>query len=193
MDWLTPETWITSDQHWSHNNIRQYQDRPENHFELMYNKWNTVVKDTDTVFHLGDLVCYGQVDTHPWFLDGLRGHKYLLRGNHDKHSDAWYERAGFTVIGDKPILWVAPDDTIVCFSHAPDMPNSIHSPYFGGWDINIHGHIHGNPYYVHTPDLDYRNVCVEVTDYAPVRLRDVLEGVAGRQKRDTPGVDTKFM
>lgn len=192
MDWLTLDTWITSDSHWSHNNIRKYQGRPENHFELMQIKWNSRVGHNDTIFHLGDLVCYGDVDNHPWFLDDLKGHKYLLRGNHDKHSDEWYERAGFTVVGDKPILWESPYG-MVCFSHEPHYDGSMSWNGYLPWDVNIHGHIHSNPYYSTTPDLDFRNVCVEVTDYAPVRLRDVLEGKAGRLKSQVQGVDTKFM
>lgn len=192
MDWLTLDTWVTSDQHWSHANIRVYQHRPENHFELMYNNWNSRVKDNDTVLCLGDLVCFGHLNTHPWYLDGLRGKKYLLLGNHDKHTAEWYEKAGFTVLGRKPFLWVAPDDTIVCFSHEPDTPDGFHHPYLGGWDVNIHGHIHANPYYSSTPMDDYRNVCVEVTNYGPVRLQDVLYGDAGRKRVDMLDTQSEY-
>lgn len=193
--WLTLDTWITSDQHWSHHNIRKYQGRPENHFELMMIKWNSVVKPTDTILCLGDLVCYGDIDNHPWWLNGLNGEKYLLKGNHDKHSYQWYKNAGFEVVGRKPFLWHTERDGepyIVCFSHEPDTPNGFHNPFMGGWDINIHGHIHGNPYFGTTPQWNYVNVSVEVTDYAPARLRDVIDGKAGCHRSAVVGIDTNF-
>lgn len=181
MDWLNLETWVTSDQHWSHHNIRRYQGRPEDHFEIMWERWNMRVGVKDTVLHLGDLVYGGDKKLHDSYLKGLNGKKYLVLGNHDKHTHAFYEKAGFTVLGREGFLKVFPglgpggDFLLVRFSHEPDTHHL-------DWDINIHGHIHGNPYYSSTPNFDYRNISVEVTDYAPVRLKDVLNGTAGAMK-----------
>lgn len=175
---LTLASWVTSDQHWQHPRIREYQNRPADHFELMRRLWIERVKPDDVLLHLGDIVCFGDRAEHPRWMTGLPGRKLLLRGNHDDHSDQWYEAAGFEVIGRKPILWVVPGrihQQVVCFSHEPDTE-------LFGWDINVHGHTHANPYWEHTPMLDYRNVCVEQTDYAPVRLRDVLYGTEGGRR-----------
>lgn len=175
---LDVSTWVTSDHHWSHANIRKYQGRPENHFELMRDRWKERVQPRDIVLHLGDLVCYGNQAEHFYFLRGLPGRKYLLRGNHDKHPAEWYETNGFAVLGERPITWVW-EEQLVLFSHRPD-DTEEHQP----WDVNIHGHIHANPYWSSTPaHLDYRNVCVEVTDYAPVRLGAVLDGTAGQRRK----------
>ncbi len=173
---ITPDTWVTSDQHWSHRNIRVYQGRPDNHFAIMRERWIASVQPEDTVLHLGDLVCFGDMEEHGDYLAGLPGRKYLLRGNHDKPKDQWYIKNGFTPLGREPLRWHdEAGDRMVCFSHEPERTSFR-------WDINIHGHIHNNPYWSGVPMLDYRNVCVEVTDYAPVRIGAVLDGTAGRRR-----------
>lgn len=164
---LGPDTWITSDNHWEHPNIRKYGHRPENHFELMRKRWFDLVKPDDVVFHLGDLVCFGNIDHHPFWIHGLPGRKYLLRGNHDKHTVDWYNRAGFEV-SSRSRYYAEITGKLICFTHEPETEML-------DWDINIHGHIHINPYYPGTPRIeDRRNVCVEVTDYSPVRLYTLL-------------------
>lgn len=172
-DWLDLDTWITSDHHWEHPRIRQYQHRPENHFELMRELWIERVGDDEPLLHLGDLVCFGDMERHPEWLIGLPGRKYLIRGNHDKHTHQWYAAAGFEAIGrgNKAVRSLHLPDLTVAFSHEP-----LHGDSNGGWfDVNVHGHIHANPLWYADPGVRYVNACVEVTGYAPVRLRDLLE------------------
>ena len=171
-DVLTWDSWVTADQHWEHPRIREYQGRPENHFEQMRITWCSRVGRDDVVLHLGDVVCFGDRSRHPFWLDGLPGRKYLIRGNHDKHSDEWYEAAGFTVIGrgSRGYLWQPEGESrVIAFSHEP-----LTEQGYAGFDVNVHGHIHGNDLWYGLPEHEYVNVSVEVTDYAPVRLRDVL-------------------
>lgn len=174
-DVLTLDSWVTADQHWEHPRIREYQGRPADHFEVMRERWLDRVAPDDVLLHLGDVVCFGDRERHPFWLDGLPGRKYLLRGNHDEHSDDWYRAAGFEVLGrgNRPYTWVVPDWCIAAFSHEP-----ITQDRFGysdpDWDVNVHGHIHANELWDPLPGKEYRNACVEVTDYAPVRLRDIL-------------------
>lgn len=144
---VTLDAWVTADHHWEHPRIREYQGRPEGHFWIMRDRWFETVAPDDVVLHLGDIVCFGDRDRHPFWLDGLPGRKYLIRGNHDKHSDEWYEAAGFTVLGrgNKPFLWVAPDGLLVAFSHEPLTTGHVDYPYNDcAWDVNVHGHVHAN-------------------------------------------------
>lgn len=173
LEMLTLDSWIMSDNHWQHANIRKYGQRPDNHFELMRENWLRLVQPDDVILHLGDIVCYGNNQLHSDWLKGLTGKKYLLRGNHDRHPDSWYEEHGFTVLGTKPLFWHRPDNgEKICFSHVPADAASGESM---DWTINVHGHIHINPYHFNTVRVeDRRNVCVEKTDYAPVRLREIL-------------------
>jgi calcineurin-like phosphoesterase family protein len=136
-------------------------------------KWNSRVGHNDVVLHLGDLVCFGDRERHPFWLDGLHGQKYLIRGNHDQHSDAWYEAAGFQVLGrgNRPFYWT-PGPHVIAFSHEP-----LIDPKWAGFDVNIHGHIHANELWHSLPGHWYENVSVEVVDYAPVQLSNVIGGI----------------
>lgn len=176
IDW-----WVISDTHFSHDNIIRYCDRPPNHDELMWMNWNLCVGSDDPVLHLGDL-CFMQ-----GWLEGLNGRKFLLKGNHDHEKPSWYREQGFemlegaehtpytsrkrgTIRYKHGFYWDAPDGRRVLFSHFPDETVL-------NWDVNIHGHIHNNPY---SEDLDtsrnYVNVSVEVINYTPVRLEELLKG-----------------
>lgn len=180
---VTPRTWVVSDTHWGHSNIAKYANRPDDHFERMFNNWNEVVGENDTLLHLGDLTCYGDEKKHAGFLKGLKGKKYLLRGNHDKHENEWYEEHGFEVVGREPFLWTYTErnsEETVAFSHEPITPY-MWEPWFGTFDVNIHGHIHTNPWPFGTDvATHYINVSIEQTDYYPVRMVDAISGKAGQ-------------
>jgi calcineurin-like phosphoesterase family protein len=188
---LTLDTWITSDQHWAHRNIRAYCDRPDNHFEIMRRLWLERVQPEDTVLHLGDLVVYPKQEDIEYWIEGLTGKKYLLRGNHDKLNPRVYKEMGFTVLAPPAIRWQETVDhrgrhlrTPYLYWHSPQDGKRILFSHYPDrerldWAVNIHGHIHNDPRaYQELPERDYRNVSVEVVDYAPQRLRDVLYGDA---------------
>lgn len=158
---------VTSDNHWEHKNIQAYENRPDGHYQLMRDRWFETVAADDVVLHLGDLCVFGKKENHDQWVDGLPGRKYLLLGNHDDRKQEWYEGHGFQVLGRERLLFDA--GTIrLSFSHEPDADD-------GEWDVNVHGHLHANEHRgtASTPERR-RNVCVELHDYRPVRLRDVL-------------------
>lgn len=166
---ITLDTWIVSDTHFGHNNIIRYCNRPEDHDELMVANWNAAVSDGEDVLHLGDLIFRSSQSVS--YIRHLNGRKFLIKGNHDKQKDVWYEDQGFHIAPQKMFFnW---NGKQVLFTHRPEIE-------FMDWSINIHGHIHNNGYHVEydgVMDLarDYRNVSVEVMDYKPARLRDILE------------------
>jgi calcineurin-like phosphoesterase family protein len=131
--------------------------------------WHEVVDPTATVLHLGDVqVWYNELEmaTASRIVRGLPGKKFLIKGNHDKYKDSYYEALGFTVI---PEFITEYAGRRFLFSHYPDVNR------LGEWDVNIHGHIHNSGY---PPSInrarDYRNISVEVMDYTPVRFSDVI-------------------
>jgi len=185
---LTPDTWIISDTHFGHDNIVKFCNRPQDHDSLMWRNWHDRIKSGDVVFHLGDIQTWKRPKAFDWQpkLAKLPGEKHYLKGNHDKVVP-W----GWTKIGDLLGEFIEEDVTRdgvpytnnvrnygfyqdfngrrVLFSHYPDA-------WLLDWDINIHGHIHNNPY---SPKIDqtrdYRNVSVEVMNYRPVRLAEILD------------------
>ena len=79
--------WFTSDTHFGHNNIIKFCKRPwkttEEMDEALIERWNSVVKPDDIVFHLGD---FAFATNGRWkeLINRLNGHIYLIVGNHDE-------------------------------------------------------------------------------------------------------------
>lgn len=167
LPWLTLDTWIISDTHFGHKNIQRYCSRPAGVDELMRHNWKTLVRPDDHVLHLGDIAWRGR-HTMPRDLPGI---VHFIAGNHDHRpmikllmEELKWEKLEHRVV--KTLL-----DRSVCFSHYPN--NAL------DWITNVHGHIHNNGWRTDTPQRDRRNVSVEVINYRPVRLNDVLRGRAG--------------
>lgn len=186
---LSPDTWLVSDTHWGHGNIIKYSGRPLDHNERMLAAWRERVRPDDVVIHLGDVaMSTGQGSPRiPAFANEIRalpGTTYLILGNHDGWTNSAVQRwFGFQVVtplarnalGERRAL-AEVDGIRVALSHRP-----LVDPDDREWDVNIHGHIHVNgwPGYPEFSDRMHCNVSVEVTDYGPVRLGDVLAGEAG--------------
>ena len=77
---------FTSDNHFFHKNVLSFEDRPYSSVEEMnagmIESWNSVVKENDIVYHLGDMV-FGNIDKWKEVLLQLNGKIRLIRGNHD--------------------------------------------------------------------------------------------------------------
>lgn len=176
---------VISDTHFSHTNtwakFRNNDDtgplRPFTSNEEMdqhiIDCWNKVVSDDDVVYHLGDVVIHHKAMS---VLHALRGHKRLVRGNHDIFPTSEY------LIHFEEIYGVAkPNKGQYPFylSHIPIHENSIPK-----WcKANIHGHLHGKVVRdkFGNPDPKYICVSVENVNYTPVNLDEILEKVNGRR------------
>jgi len=75
-----------ADTHFSHANIIKFDHRPFNDVgemeEIMVMNWNAVVRPEDTVYIIGDF-CWGTAAEWLRILKRLKGHKVLIKGNHD--------------------------------------------------------------------------------------------------------------
>lgn len=78
-----------SDTHFGHKNVIRYDNRPfdsiEEMDEAMIQLWNETVNDADAVYILGDFSWYKE-DKTALILGKLKGHKILIKGNHDRVS-----------------------------------------------------------------------------------------------------------
>lgn len=174
-------TWVAADPHFGHANILNFESSPgvplrpfkdvEEMDETMISNWNSVVKDQDRVYLLGDVAFHPRVFQR--VIPRLAGRIVLVLGNHDpvklrRYGDLFDDVRGY--ICKKGFI----------MSHIPIHPGSI-----SRWAINIHGHTHSNlvgkiaPWdtAVSTKDPDPRYVCVsmEQIDYTPKSLSDILK------------------
>lgn len=104
--------WWTSDQHYGHENIIKYCERPfpskeEMDRTLLYNH-NSKVRPNDEVFILGDFSMKNE-DSLNYFrtlLKKLNGTKHLILGNHDKLKPFTYIDIGFTSVHTSLELYI---------------------------------------------------------------------------------------
>jgi len=171
---ITTSTYLTADTHFGHSKLFEIGERTESFNEEIVSAWNKVVNDQDTVLHLGDLTMVNKQETIKWTRK-LMGKKYLVLGNHDKHSVGWYADCGFTVIPDcYKLLEIDFAKGIdikyrfhLLFTHEPvtDLPV--------GW-YNIHGHLHGNDHRGILTTENHFDVGADPQRFKPVSLEDVL-------------------
>ena len=163
---ITPETWIVSDTHFFHKNIGKYCNRPENWQDRIIENWNRLVSPDEDVLHLGDY-CFGLRDNVQQITDILHGKLCLILGNHDRRSKSFYRSLDIKLVPKQLIVEYGTQR--VWFSHHPiiPLPEDI---------INLHGHIHNNVLPSQESQLgkNHINMSVEVREYRPWRLQDIL-------------------
>ena len=166
------QTWLISDTHFFHANIGLYCSRPDNWQDLIIKNWNHWIRPDDMVFHLGDLVL-GKKEYGETLVPLLNGKLHLMRGNHDRRSKAYYQDLGITLVKD-PYHMETDKGLKLVFSHRPIVP-------LPPGLLNLHGHIHNNP----APELGARhvNLSIEVRQYRPWSLGDVLQSYLSNSKR----------
>lgn len=175
-------TWIISDTHFGHDNIKHFCHRPEDHTKLMVRQWREAVPDQNsTLLHLGDITYRGK-QSFTDIASKLTGErKLLVLGNHDKQPNSFYEDAGFEII--EPFEIALPDYYRISFSHYPWDSRDDGSNHPPKYHYRVHGHIHNNGYgpppaFPHVPYmLRQINVSVEMLKYRPVKLSDLLNAV----------------
>jgi calcineurin-like phosphoesterase family protein len=165
--------WVISDTHFGHENIITYCNRPYKNSEYMdwdmVEKWNSVVKTGDHVYHLGD-VYMGRRDTSyiENILSKLNGKKRLILGNHDNGKDKILQK-----YFEKIDVWRHWKEFGILMTHVPVHESALgRGVKEGSKLLNIHGHIHTNP----SPKGPYKCVCVEQINYTPVNIDELRHG-----------------
>ena len=182
---MSKDIWLISDTHFFHENILKFKDKDgelirgklftdANHMnEYMLERWNSVVKPGDKVYHLGD-VFMGAKEDFLKYWPKLHGSKRLIVGNHDDIK--WMAQKELFA---KIQMWRMMPEFGLLLTHVPVHQQSLYrfppkdNPEEWGNEpeslLNIHGHIHQNP----SPPGPYRCVCVEQIDYTPINIEEL--------------------
>jgi len=178
------DVYFISDFHLYHKNIIRFDNRPfisengEADLEAMHKtieaNWNSVVKDNDVVFYLGDL-CFSKPELARDFLFALNGKIHYIMGNHDKYKDiSSYGR--FESISDLVDLKISGNDIkeninfVLCHYPIYSWNRAHHGSYM------IHGHSH-----MGLSDGDFHkdkrifDVGCNGWNYTPVSYKTILE------------------
>jgi calcineurin-like phosphoesterase family protein len=166
-----PSVFLISDTHFGHEKtcteFKRADGSPMRPFscaeemdEFMVQRWNEVVRPSDKVYHLGDVVIQRK---HLATVGRLNGDKVLLRGNHDIFKLPDYTKYFRDVrayhVMNKMLL-----------SHVPVHPSQLEYRF----THNIHGHLHEKA----LDDPRYVNVSVEHINYTPILFEELLKKIA---------------
>lgn len=154
---------FTSDTHFGHVNIIQYENRPFTSVDEMdktiIQRWNSVVRKSDDIWFLGDF-CFSKNPAK--YLSQLNGHIHLVCGNHD---DDTRKIKGFASIQDYKYLRF--EGHRIVLSHYPML--SWRNSHKGS--IHLHGHCHGSLPHFNGKRLD---VGCMTSEYYPLNLEKII-------------------
>jgi len=163
--------WIMTDLHLGHKNrMIPWCGRPDNYEQRIIEAVNRI-PEHDVFICLGD-ICFGnEAAWHYKLLNWCKATPILVLGNHDKRSNTWYTKNGWSFVCDTFTL--KRFGKTLLFSHVPQEDN--------GYDINIHGHFHNSDPVQHEDELvaikNKKQILVKIEhDYRPLNLEKIVHG-----------------
>ena len=162
-------TFFTADQHYNHNNIIRYCNRPfssvEEMDEALIHNHNSVVSPKDEVYILGDFVFAKNPEDVERYTRRLNGKLHLVYGSHDRNV----VRFSSEFVWKKEIAKIKVQGQRIIICHYA--MRTWEASHYGVW--NLYGHSHGN-----LPEFDNVlafDVGVDAWDYTPVSFEQVKE------------------
>ena len=166
----------TADLHLSHEAVIRYCGRPfetaEEMNEAIVANWNAVVKKSDDVYIIGDVLFKLKTDS-PLYLDRMNGVKHLIIGNHDRQNlkkDRFREL--FASIDE--YLVIDDEGRRVVMFHYPIVE---WEGFFRG-AYHLYGHIHNSDNTankVMSTIPNAFNAGVDLNDFTPQTLSQLIE------------------
>jgi calcineurin-like phosphoesterase family protein len=173
--------WFASDYHFHHANVIKFDGRPfdcvEDMNETLIENWNSVVKDNDIVFYLGDLSFNKNIGESKQLVNRLKGKIHFILGNHDDEKFI-KELKRFESVSDYINLTIADKDhpqgkqSIMMMHYAMLRWDKAH---YGSW--HLHGHSHHS--LMKDPNYDdyYKRRVLDMGcngwDYTPVSYSEI--------------------
>ena len=134
--------YYTADLHLGHETVIALDQRPfasvEEMDETLIRNWNSRVTDRDRIYIAGDLI-YRSKKPPEWYLEQLKGIKYLVIGNHEQAILKSSKALSYFEAVDK-MMYVKDGKHHICMCH---FPIAEWNGYFRG-HYHIFGHIHGH-------------------------------------------------
>lgn len=172
---------FTSDTHFYHANILNFEDRPykdvnEMNDEMVKN-WNNKVAKNDLVYILGDF-SFGTAEETNEIAKRLNGKKILILGNHDHFIKSHkFDKSAFLEICNYKEIEYSGQRLVMC--HFPFASNDTKKfQLYGHIHSNTKDHIHHCPF--NLPDNSY-NVGADVNNYTPISIQEILEIIKERK------------
>jgi len=169
---IAPRRFFTADCHFNHKNIMGYENRPFKDVEEMNNRLifnhNSMVKDEDICYNLGDLYFKGGIQAgnqHYYeFLKQMNGRIVIVKGNHDGKSNKIIDSIQSCIMYISGIKILCVHDPINATTNYP---------------LILCGHVHSAFKIAELQEKNKKsliiNVGVDVWSYKPVEWRRIYE------------------
>jgi calcineurin-like phosphoesterase family protein len=180
---MSHNVFFTSDTHFFHEQDFLYKPRGFESYEEMneaiVERWNSVVKPNDLVYHLGDVVMSHYDVT---LLNRLNGTIYLIRGNHDTDNKLSAIYATGKVTNNN-----APTSELIKFGklslflcHYPVLTANHDDNHFSRHVINLHGHTHQTKNWLIADNPFIYHVGMDSHNSTPVHIDEVITDIRQR-------------
>lgn len=159
--------WIMSDTHFGHHKLIHEGHRPPECYKKMMDSVKNL-SEKDVLIHLGDFSFYGCELWHNAFREACKCKLWLIKGNHDRRTNAWYLSHGWDFVADRMRIHLLGKRII--FTHRP-----YHFKSLEGNKINVHGHLHNTRHHGEFQLHEGKHFLVKREhDYRPVNLRTLI-------------------
>lgn len=176
------EIWLTSDTHFCHTAEFLWKPRgftsAEEMNEAIIERWNSIVKPDDMVFHLGDMMLS---DTEKGFecMKRLNGYISVVWGNHDTNPRK--ELVYYSAILPLGYAHQFQHKKITCYlSHYPSLTANWDSKHFSQHVINFHGHTHQKTNWLYPNNPFMYHVGMDSHDCYPVHIETAIADIRNR-------------
>jgi|11BtaG_2_1085332.scaffolds.fasta_scaffold55092_2 calcineurin-like phosphoesterase family protein len=166
-------TFFTAETHFNDPEVIKYEhqgqrirpwDTVEEQNQFIIDNWNSRVKDTDTVYHMGDVYDVDIKDSSQ-LVGQLNGNKILIRGDKDTDPIEQYKQY-FSEVYNPPHV-VEINEVKYVLSHfylKKDQLDELDC------SVNIHSHLHADC----VPNPRYFSVSLERTNFYPITSDELI-------------------
>ncbi len=175
--------YFTSDFHFGHSNIIEYENRLFKNADVMdrdlIKEYNSIITNEDTVYILGDLSL--KRSNHKEYLrnivESMRGNKILILGNHDALKPFDYVDLGFKYVSTYLEIPIIQNNKIVLTF------GLVHDPSVAIIDkskIWLCGHVHSqwdkiDKWDIASNHIRILNVGVDVRKFKPISINEIMK------------------
>ena len=178
------EIFITSDTHFCHDKPFVWEPRGftsiEEMNETIIERWNSVVKPNDMIFHLGDTMLSDN-NNGIECLRRLNGQICLVYGNHDTNNRIELihkELPSIITLGYAHLFKYKKMSTYL--SHYPTLTSNMDDTGLWHRVISLHGHTHQKTNFLYPDNPFIYHVGVDSHNCYPVNIEEVIADIKNR-------------
>lgn len=173
-------TYLITDTHFSHTNIKKYCSRPDGFEELIFAGIESL-PDSCKLIHLGDVAMGKEpvrwLERYNSLTNKKKIQSVLIVGNHDKKTKSFYHRY-FDEVHDFLIV-----DNILLSHHGVDFTDTTNKHIPNIVEGQIYGHFHNSP--LSARELAWENafqLSLERENYIPIPLEEIRRRIRNNLK-----------